>query len=156
MLSKVEILQTIRKYLNEWKEEIIRNHERAGQVASGKTKDSIQVKMREDGGSLVGASYIYVLEKGRGKSKKSQGGVLKNNIKSWILAKGITPDGKVKLDDLAYLITRKIHEEGTQLFKNGGRTDIYSNVITRENIKKMIKEIGVDYMKQIKSQIVNV
>ena len=139
MLSKVEILQTIRKYLNEWKEEIIRNHERAGQVASGKTKDSIQVKMREDGGSLVGASYIYVLEKGRGKSKKSQGGVLKNNIKSWILAKGITPDGKVKLDDLAYLITRKIHEEGTQLFKNGGRTDIYSNVITRENIKKMIK-----------------
>lgn len=156
MLSKVEILQTIRKYLNEWEEEIIRNHERAGQVASGKTKDSIQVKMREDGGSLVGASYIYVLEKGRGKSKKSQGGVLKNNIKNWILAKGITPSGKVSLDDLAYLITRKIHEDGTQLWRNGGRSDIYSNVITRESIKKMIKEIGVDVMKQIKSQLVKV
>ena len=49
--------------------------------------------MREDGGSIIGADYIYVLEKGRGKSKRSQGGVLKNNIKSWILAKGITPDG---------------------------------------------------------------
>lgn len=156
MLSKVEILQTVKKYLDKWKEDIVGNHERAGQVASGKTKNSFQVRMREDGGSIVGADYIYVLEKGRGRSKRSQGGILKNNIKSWILAKGITPSGKVNLDDLAYLITRKIHEEGTQLFKNGGRTDIYSNVITRENIKKMIKEIGVDYMKQIKSQIVKV
>lgn len=156
MLSKVEVLQTVKRYLNEWKEEIIRNHERAGQVASGKTKDSIQVKMREDGGSIVGASYFYVLEKGRGKSKKSQGGILKNNIKSWILAKGITPSGKVSLDNLAYLITRKIHEDGTQLWRSGGRTDIYSNVITRENIKKMIKEIGVDVMSKIKSQLVKV
>ena len=38
MLSKVEILQRIKKYLDKWKEDIISNHERAGQVASGKTK----------------------------------------------------------------------------------------------------------------------
>ena len=44
---------------------------------------------------------------------------------------------------LAFLIARKIRREGTRLFREGGRNDIYSNEIpkTRENIMRRLISI---------------
>ena len=44
---------------------------------------------------------------------------------------------------LSYLIARKIRNEGTRLFRQGGRSDIYSNAIpaTKEKIMQRIVKL---------------
>lgn len=62
-------------------------------------------------------SYWEQIEKGRGPTVNGGTGEVLDHIKEWIIQKNIlpTPDSNGKLptpDGLAYIITRKIHNEG--------------------------------------------
>lgn len=71
--------------------------------------------------SINTADYYRYLENGRGPSTGSAGSgkTLRESILDWIRLKGITPrpdaDGRLpSVNSLAYLISRKIHQEGYQ------------------------------------------
>lgn len=144
---RAEGIRIVSEELEELRLRIIANHENAGQVASGRTKVSLVVEMTEDGGILFGRFPFGTLEAGR-----KPGGVplgFASIIRQWIIDKGIpyspipyirkpserwqpkyTPEER-GLMSLSGAIAHKIATEGTRLYQDGGRNDIYSSEITK-------------------------
>lgn len=109
--------------------------------ASGKTAQSIHYEITENEVRLYGAKHIFALEFGRGPTLGGgTGESLRDRIRVWIDDKGIEPtpgpNGKTpSKDSLAFLIARKIHNTGTELFKKGGNSGILSDVINEDTLQ---------------------
>ena len=142
---------------------IISNHLKAGQKASGRTAASMHVEASEDSGTLWGRKAFGVLETGRkaGRVPKDFQGI----IMQWMRDKGIhaapipyltdrphkyTPQQRGELR-MSYLIARKIRKEGTRLFRSGGRSDIYT-----PEVEKAVKNIGDRMLSLIRTKIEHV
>lgn len=130
-------MELVSSELEALKQRIIENHRSAGQVASGRTIASLKVEITEDGGVLWGRSAFGTLETGR-KGGKVPAGFWKI-IRQWMDDKGIQVE---KPDSFAYLVARKIAKEGTQLFRNGGRSDIYSPEV-KDTVERVSDSIGI-------------
>lgn len=130
-----EAKNILQQELEDLKKRIIANHERAGQVASGRTRASLRVEVGDEGGVLWGRSPFGTLETGRKAGKVPKG--FYQIILKWVKDKGIKVDNP---KTFAYFVSRKIAREGTELFRMGGRADIYSNEIpkTINNVKNKL------------------
>lgn len=137
LLLRDKVMELVASELEALKQRIIENHRNAGQVASGRTIASLKVEMTEDGGVLWGRSAFGTLETGR-KGGKVPAGFWKI-IRQWMDDKGIQVE---KPDSFAYLVARKIAKEGTQLFRNGGRSDIYSPEV-KDTVERVSDGIGI-------------
>lgn len=121
-----EVLENFASYFqNKLQENMMRNKSNA----SGNLVNSFQTEVKiGDDSYEVGIyleDYWYYVNSGRGPSKNAGNGTLLEKIKEWIKVKKIVPHvgvirtgkqaGKQYLptvEQLAYLITRKIHREG--------------------------------------------
>lgn len=128
---KDNVLSVVTDELEALRLRIIANHEAAGQVASGRTRDSIRVERTEDGGVLWGRQAFGVLETGRKPGKVPKG--FYQIIRQWVDDKGISVPNP---DSFAYLVARKIATEGTEMYRTGQKKDIYST-----DMEKTIREI---------------
>jgi hypothetical protein len=137
LLLRDKVMELVASELEALKQRIIENHRSAGQVASGRTIASLKVEITEDGGVLWGRSAFGTLETGR-KGGKVPAGFWKI-IRQWMDDKGIQVE---KPDSFAYLVSRKIAKEGTQLFRNGGRSDIYSPEV-KDTVDRVSDGIGI-------------
>lgn len=137
LLLRDKVMELVSSELEALKQRIIENHRSAGQVASGRTIASLKVEITEDGGVLWGRSAFGTLETGR-KGGKVPAGFWKI-IRQWMDDKGIQVE---KPDSFAYLVARKIAKEGTQLFRNGGRSDIYSPEV-KDTVERVSDGIGI-------------
>lgn len=137
LLLRDKVMELVASELEALKQRIIENHRSAGQVASGRTIASLKVEITEDGGVLWGRSAFGTLETGR-KGGKVPAGFWKI-IRQWMDDKGIQVE---KPDSFAYLVARKIAREGTQLFRNGGRSDIYSPEV-KDTVERVSDGIGI-------------
>lgn len=137
LLLRDKVMELVSSELEALKQRIIENHRSAGQVASGRTIASLKVEITEDGGVLWGRSPFGTLETGR-KGGKVPAGFWKI-IRQWMDDKGIQVE---KPDSFAYLVARKIAREGTQLFRNGGRSDIYSPEV-KDTVERVSDGIGI-------------
>lgn len=123
--------------IKEWGENVIEkirhNLDATGTTASGKTKESLELVLTDYGFQIVGRQYFQGVEEGRG-----PGGIPRNMtsiIRQWMTDKGIEDQfGKTESEkrSAAYLIGQYIANNGTQLYRKGGRDDIYTTVITEE------------------------
>lgn len=130
-------MELVSSELEALKQKVIENQKNSGQVASGRTIASMKVEVTEDGGVLWGRSPFGTLETGR-KPGKVPAGFWKI-IRQWVDDKGIQVQ---KPDSFAYLVARKIANEGTQLFRNGGRDDIYSPEV-KDTVERVSQGIGI-------------
>lgn len=130
-------MELVASELEALKQRIIENHRSAGQVASGRTIASLKVEITEDGGVLWGRSPFGTLETGR-KPGKVPAGFWKI-IRQWMDDKGIQVE---KPDSFAYLVARKIANEGTQLFREGGFYKIYSPEV-KDTVERVSDGIGI-------------
>lgn len=130
-------MELVASELEALKQRIIENHRSAGQVASGRTIASLKVEITEDGGVLWGRSAFGTLETGR-KPGKVPAGFWKI-IRQWMDDKGIQVE---KPDSFAYLVARKIANEGTQLFREGGFYKIYSPEV-KDTVERVSDGIGI-------------
>lgn len=120
------------------KRRIINNHIAAGQRTTGATAESMSVAVESDGDSLVGAldarGHFAALETGTrpwqnpyyrttkdGRQLPAPPRWWRNIVGEWLTAKG--------LDMSPWLVAGKIMTEGSRLYREGGRDDIYSNEI---------------------------
>lgn len=151
------IRSTIVVSLEELRDKIIDNHRNVGQVASGKTINSLLVTPKGNGAELTGRKYFGTLETGRKQGKTPRN--FNEIIQQWILDKGIpvTPipykrqpsekwqpkynEQQRGLVSMAGAIAHKIATEGTSLYRNGGRKDIYTGPID-ETIKEIRKKLA--------------
>lgn len=137
LLLRDKVMELVASELEALKQRIIENHRSAGQVASGRTIASLKVEITEDGGVLWGRSPFGTLETGR-KPGKVPAGFWKI-IRQWMDDKGIQVE---KPDSFAYLVARKIANEGTQLFREGGFYKIYSPEV-KDTVERVSDGIGI-------------
>jgi hypothetical protein len=74
------------------------------------------------------------------------------DIKRWIIEKGI--QSEIPISSLAFIIARKISEEGTKYYKQGG-TDLVDAIVTPERIQSIIDKVGVSLTNSFASVLVN-
>lgn len=137
MLTDIrDIEMMLTEVFEQAKRDIIANHERAGQVASGKTRDSLSVEVTSDTTSatatMYGRKYFAALETGSAPWKKQYKHPPRpfvDTIQRWMDDKGIEGVS-------AYLVARKIMREGSRLYRDGGRQDIFTPVM--EDIEQRI------------------
>lgn len=123
-----EVQLVIESELQQLKERIIANHRTEGQVASGRTIESMQVEITDDGGILWGRQAFGTLETGRKGGNVPKG--FYHIILQWVKDKGL--DAQVdNPKTFAYFVSKKIAKEGTELYLAGGRNDIYTPEIKR-------------------------
>lgn len=142
MLSDtIEIEEMLREVFEQMRRDIIANHERAGQVASGRTRDSLRSEIVPGMSSvtaiLYGRKYFAALETGSkpwAKQYKHPPKPFVETIRQWMDDKGITT-----LD--AYLVARKIMNEGSSLYRSGGREDIFTPAM-REAEERIDEQIS--------------
>lgn len=130
--------------------QLIINHIRAnGQNASGRTIQSLHVEATEDEGVLYGHKPFGILETGRRAGKIPYS--FRSIIYKWMMDKGVhaTPvpymtDRPHKYSEqeradrsMASAIAHTIAKKGSALHREGGRNDVYSNVVpqTLERIR---------------------
>ena len=126
MINKEDARKVVQEELESLKKRIIDNHLRAGQKASGRTIASMHVEASDDGGVLFGRRAFGTLETGRRGGRVPKG--FYHIILQWVRDKGIQVE---KPKTFAYFVSKKIAREGTSLFRQGGRDDIYSNEIPK-------------------------
>lgn len=112
--------------------------------ASGRTAASLTYEIRENEAFIYGAGHIFALEFGRKPTTAGGDGSLRDRIRVWIDEKGINPEG-ISKDSLAYLITRKIHNEGTILHKQGGKSGILSDVINEQATAELSEALFFEF-----------
>lgn len=127
-IRDIEVMLT--EVFEQAKRDIIANHERAGQVASGKTRDSLSVEVTSDTTSatatMYGRKYFAALETGSAPWKKQYKHPPRpfvETIAKWMTDKGIEGVS-------AYLVARKIMREGTRLYRADGRQNIFTPVMS--------------------------
>jgi len=132
------VLRIVGNELEELRKRIIARHEAAGQVASGRTRDSLRMEITEGRGVLLGRQAFGVLEIGR-KSGKVPKGFYKI-IEQWMEDKGIKVE---RPKSFSYLVARKIANEGTLLYRSGQSEDIYSSEVEKTIEDIMERLVGI-------------
>lgn len=131
MLSE-EIRQILLEELEDLRRRIGENMGRADLVVSGKTRDSMQVEIRDNGGVLTGRRAFATLETGSrpwSRKPKRTPKWFADLIGEWIAARG--------LDLNQWAVAHTIIHKGSRLYREGGRADIYS-----PELQKTIDRIG--------------
>lgn len=139
---RYNIGQIIDDQLRILRENIIANHFAAGQKASGKTADSMTISITKEGdgvivGTLDARDYFGNLEQGNkpfgaqyfryrsdGTTYPSAPKWFIEIIREWAEAKHLDFDSH-------WAVATKIMTEGTELYRNGGREDIFTPEIPK-------------------------
>ena len=156
VITGASVSQILTEELGTLRATIINNIRSTGQWASGKTAASMAVIVSGSIGELVGRKAFGTLETGR------RGGRVPRNfhniIYDWMQAKGVhaqpmpyktnRPHKYTEQErgdrTMAYFIST-IRREGTRLYRDGGRDDVYSRAIpiTIERINSRLSGIYV-------------
>lgn len=149
MLTTVElsISEVITDFLTEMQEGLRAYLAANNRNATGKSSDSIQLaNVTDKGGQLVGSGSIKWVFTGRGPGGMPP--ILK--IIDWLNARGLPRA-------MAWAVARKIAENGTKLYQQGGRTvNGLTETLTPEAIQAFSKNIADTLAVEISSGISNV
>lgn len=137
--SHAEVERIIREELDNLRERVVQNIDSTGKRASGRTQDSLAVEITSQGdtiiGSLMGRSYFGALETGSKPWANQYTRPPKffiEIIEDWMRDKGISGSA----GGIAYSIMKR----GSAQFRDGERTDVYSDEIeiTYDNIQRRV------------------
>lgn len=124
--------EVIQKHLNKISDAIKATMSQKGLSATGAAQDSLEV----DGNKLLGNDYIYYLDKGR----KPGTFPPVDNIRDWVRDKlGITEEKEI--NQIAYLVGRKIKNEGTEIFKDNSKGIELDSIIEKE-MEELMNDIS--------------
>lgn len=128
--------------------------------ASGRTAASLTYEIRGNEALMYGAGHIFALEFGSGPTTNGGDGSLKDRIRVWIDDKQIQPEpgpnGRpISKDSLAYLIARKKHNEGTLLYRQGGKSGILSDVINEQATQDLSEALFFEFEQIVTSKLLS-
>lgn len=135
-----------------------------GTRASGRTQESMHIVTTMSGAMLVGRQYFQSVETGRPAGAVPMN--FRDIIKQWLIDKGIAvrilryktnrkhkyTEEERSLNAAAGAIAHTIAMIGTSLYRNGGRKDIYTNVIDEE-VAKMRQDIAASVAKSLSKSL---
>jgi hypothetical protein len=137
--------------------EIIQNMEATGAIATGATSNSLRWTANGTTLEIYGGKAFIWMETGRGPTKPGASSgegdeTLREKLEKWIKARGIETEEK-KIKSMSYALSKKIHEEGTALYRSGGVRLIYSNVITPRRMKALGSLLSGAVSLHVKSEL---
>ncbi len=135
------------KYARRFIRQIIDNYHSSDAKASGNTERQLESIIDDNRLQILGPDYLRWMEDGRPPTRNDGDGELVEKIKQWILDKPV-PGGN------AYAIAKKIHQEGTLLYRTGRHRNIYSDILTPQTIDEMIQEMAFIYGREIESDLI--
>lgn len=165
VIGGTSVEQILREELGTLKAVIANNIRIAGEWASGQTANSMQVLVTPNTGVLTGRRAFGTLETGRKAGKVPRN--MRDIIYRWMQAKGIHAEpmpyvrkgphkygnAQIRGDyTMAAAIAHTIRTQGTRLYRNGGRDDVYSRAIP-EAVAKVSARIGGIYKAIVEQQI---
>lgn len=132
-----EIRKILLEELTGLKNRIGRNMARADEVVTGRTRDSMQVSIGDTYGVLTGRQAFATLETGSrpwSRQPKRVPRFFADLIGEWIEARGLNLN--------KWAVANTIIREGSKLYREGGRSDVYSPEIahTMERIGDRVIE----------------
>lgn len=146
-------IHNLDEMLSEWAENVVvriqENLDSTGTTASGKTKESLEYELTDTGVRILGRQYFRGVEEGR-----PAGGIpykFQDILYDWAKAKGILSsfgDTESKQRSALYMVGQFIKNNGTKLYREGGRTDIYSDVINEE-VENLTEKIFLNISESI-------
>jgi hypothetical protein len=118
---------------------------------TGRMSESLGYRIDEDGLTIFSSEkYFTVLETGRKPGKRPPISVIEQWIKDKPIASDINPKS------LAFLIARKIGEEGSLLYRNGGKSGVISDFINSEKIKEdLINNLNEKFREAVINEFIN-
>ena len=131
--------EIIREEIDAILADIITAYEQSGRKVTGQFEEGLDVVYEPNKATIKG--FVYLAGRGKTKKKGKAGEpTLQQQIKKWIIAKGIAAKKKdISVNSLAFLIARKIHKEGTN---RSEWLRIYEQVITPERINNIIERVS--------------
>ena len=151
------IIDDINNVLAQWCKDVISqiktNLDTTGTTATGKTKESLVYEVSDGSCVIYGRPYFKSVENGRPAGKVPYN--FKDILYEWASAKGILSkfgDTVAKQKSTLWIIGQFIKNNGTKLYRNGGRRDIYTNVLESE-LPELEKKIGFKVEESILSNI---
>ncbi|MBD5131935.1 MAG: hypothetical protein HDT28_05010 [Clostridiales bacterium] len=160
----VDFVLIVQRRLDACANRIRENITATGTRASGRTQASIRVEVSADTGTIYGRQAFSVLQTGRRGGRVPRGFV--DMMKEWIREKGVrtTPIPYVRrpsakwqpkytpeqrgVNAAAGAIAYKIRTQGTSLYRQGGREDIYTEPI-REAVEGVKADVKAAYVAEI-------
>lgn len=157
----MDIEGEIRKALTDCVGDIKRRHVQAGQRATGRTMNALEVRMRREADAIVGEiwgmPYTGAWETGsrpaRRKGTAASRESMVQNLKEWCKIRGLAVDDK-QAERLAKYLAWYIKRYGSKLYRNGGRRDIITPAI--EATKQTVEQrLGLYYEQLVTETIDN-
>lgn len=135
------------------RQDLIVAYNAKGMRASGNFEESLDIIIGDTFAELWGDEYAEQLEHGR--SRGSFPPI--QEIEQWILDKGVFTAAlqEIKLSSLAFLIARKIAQNGWNRAQHGG-VGLISEVITEQRLQLIIDRFGEAELIKFSSDITNI
>lgn len=119
--------------------------------ASGNLAKSVRQEIKDNILKIYAADYIYYIEKGRKGGKKPPRKV----IREWLNVKpAFASLSDKKKDSIAYLIQRKIAEQGTTIYQQGG-SRLTEEILTDQLKGEIQSELILNFRKLVTSETKN-
>lgn len=157
----MDIEGEIRKALTDCVGDIKRRHVQAGQRATGRTMNALEVRMRREADAIVGEiwgiPYTGAWETGsrpaRRKGTAASRESMVQNLKEWCKIRGLAVNDE-QAQRLAKYLAWYIKRYGSKLYRNGGRRDIITPAIeaTKQTVEQ---QLGIYYEQLITETIDN-
>lgn len=146
----MDLYGIIQRELNKCVDDIKRRHVQAGQRATGRTMNALEVRMKQEGGRIVGEiwgmPYTGAWETGsKPASKRNSDAERKmfvQNLKEWCAIRGLTAGMTDKqAENFARYLAWYIKRYGSALYRKGGRRDIITPAIeaTKQTLEKTLE-----------------
>ena len=128
-------------------DDIKRRHVNAGQKATGRTMDALEVRVRAEGAAIIGEiwgmPYTGAWETGsrpaRRKGTDAEHQAMVRNLKEWAAIRGLTAGMTDRqAENLARYLAWYIKRYGSRLWRNGGRRDIITPAV--EATERVLEE----------------
>lgn len=123
--------------------------------ATGKLLRSLRFEITETHLIIHGENYAYFLIYGRKPTQAKGKGTVKEEILKWIRAKNISSEISEK--SLAFLISRKIHREGTSIYikHKGQNSGLIDNILTKEIIDEFNRKFTAQLETELQAEFGN-
>ena len=142
-----DVMKNVAIRLDDLKQRIILNMGQAGQIVTGRTAASMRVEQVSNNEvRLVARPFFSALETGSqpwmgrtGERMTAQ--QFRAVIADWATRKNIVPRG-MTVDSFAFVVSRKIMNEGSKLYRSVGRNDIFTQEVerTEDEIRESVSD----------------
>lgn len=125
---------------------------------TGKTAESVEVRMYDKGFEIAANASVVTLVDGR---KPTSSGATAGDptlyeiILQWIQDAGIRPrEENMTEESLAFVISRSIHEKGTRLYQQGGGRNLFQTAITDAKLDLLVASLAENKSIEVSSDII--